>query len=495
MGFPRAGGILLHPTSFPGRLGIGELGDAAFRFVDFLAASGLKLWQVLPLGPTGYGDSPYQSFSAFAGNTLLISLERLAAEGWLDPEDLAAAPDFSQDRVDFGRVIEWKKPLLRRAYEHFKMRATEADCQALREFTAANCAWLDDYALFMAVKEAHGGAVWSAWEPPIAGHEATAVQQWAERLRDEIDAHQFLQWQFAGQWQRLKAYANEREIQIIGDIPIFVAYDSADVWAHPDLFYLDERRSPTVVAGVPPDYFSETGQLWGNPLYRWERMRASGYHWWIERFRQTLTQVDIVRIDHFRGFEAYWEVPAGETTAVNGRWVKGPGADLFAAVQARLGALPIIAEDLGFITPEVEALRDELGFPGMRILQFAFSDDATNPYLPHNFSHNTVVLTGSHDNDTTRGWYEKASERERDYVRRYLNTDGSNIAWLMVRLAFSSVANQAIVPLQDVLQLGSEARMNMPGRAGGNWGWRYREEVLTSWLSSRLRELVTIFGR
>lgn len=495
MEFPRAGGILLHPTSFPGRFGIGDLGDGAYRFVDFLAESGLKLWQIMPLGPTGYGDSPYQSFSAFAGNPLLISPERLVSEGWLTPEDLAAAPDFPLDRVDFGPVIVWKWPLLRRAYEYFKVGATEADQHALADFTAANRDWLDDYALFMALKEAHGGAVWSTWEPEIARHEVDAVQQWLARLQDEVNTHRFLQWQFARQWSRLKAYANEYQIQIIGDIPIFVAYDSADVWANPHLFHLDEQRVPTVVAGVPPDYFSATGQLWGNPLYRWERMRANGYHWWIERFRHTFTQVDIVRIDHFRGFEAYWEVPADELTAVRGRWVKGPGADLFATVEARLGALPIIAEDLGFITPEVEALRDELGFPGMRVLQFAFSGDATDPYLPHNYVRNTVVLTGSHDNDTTRGWYEKATEHERHYVRRYLDADGSDIAWQMVRLAFSSVANQAIVPLQDVLGLGSEARMNMPGQAAGNWGWRYDEAMLTPEVSARLRDLVAIFGR
>ncbi|HBY97591.1 MAG: 4-alpha-glucanotransferase [Ardenticatenaceae bacterium] len=495
MKFPRATGILLHPTSFPGGFGIGDLGDAAFRFVDFLATSGLKLWQIMPLGPTGYGDSPYASFSAFAGNPLLISPERLAVEGWLVPADLAMASAFPEQRVDFGPVIEWKRPLLRRAYERFDACATEADLAELQSFVAANREWLDDYVLFMALKEAHGGGVWSTWEPEIAHHEAAAVQQWTQALQDQVRAHTFLQWQFARQWSRLKAYANEREIQIIGDIPIFVAYDSADVWAHPHLFHLDERGSPTVVAGVPPDYFSETGQLWGNPLYRWDRMRANGYHWWVERFRHTLTQVDIVRIDHFRGFEAYWEVAATERTAVNGRWVKGPGADLFAAVEAGLGALPIVAEDLGYITPEVEALRDALGFPGMRILQFAFSADATDPYLPHNYPHNTVVFTGSHDNDTTLGWYEKATEHERDYVRRYLNTDGSEIAWLMVRLAFSSVANQAIVPLQDILSLGSEARMNMPGQASGNWGWRYREEVLTPELSRRVHELVRIFGR
>lgn len=495
MEFPRAGGILLHPTSLPGRYGIGELGSAAHRFVDFLAESNLKLWQVLPLGPTGYGDSPYQVFSAFAGNPLLISLEWLAGDGWLGEEDLKTAPDFPLDEVDYGPVIEWKGRMLRRAYENFKVRAGPSDWEALRAFADENQAWLADYALFMAVKEAHGGVIWSEWEREIALREPAALAAWRERLADAIVEREFLQWQFTRQWSSVKRYANERRIQIIGDIPIFVAYDSADVWAHPELFFLDERGAPTVVAGVPPDYFSKTGQLWGNPLYRWDRMRANGYAWWIERFRQILTLVDIVRIDHFRGFEAYWEVPAGAPTAETGRWVKGPGADLFQAVRDALGELPIIAEDLGLITPEVEALRDALGFPGMRILQFAFEGDASNPFLPHNFVRNTVIYTGSHDNDTTAGWYETATEHERDFVRRYLDSDGSEIAWKLVRLAFSSVANQAIVPLQDVLGLGTEARMNFPGRPSGNWRWRYRAEMLTPELSGRLRELVRLFGR
>ncbi|MSP11858.1 MAG: 4-alpha-glucanotransferase [Chloroflexi bacterium] len=495
MEFPRAAGMLLHPTSFPGRYGIGELGNAAHKFVDYLVASGLKLWQVLPLGPTGYGDSPYQSFSAFAGNPLLISSERLAEDGWLDPADLEIAPHFPEDRVDFGPVIAWKQDLLRRAYQYFKERATAGDREALGDFVVQNHAWLDDYALFMALKYHHGGAVWNTWEPSIAHHEAAARRTWAFKLQDVVATHQFLQWQFYRQWTQLKDYANSQGIQIVGDIPIFVAYDSADVWARPDLFYLDPDGQPLFVAGVPPDYFSTTGQLWGNPLYRWDRLRADGYEWWVQRFRQIFTVVDIVRIDHFRGFEAYWEVPAGMPTAEVGRWVKGPGSELFTALRDRLGELPILAEDLGVITPEVEALRDAFGFPGMRILQFAFSTDATDRFLPHNYVSNTVVYTGSHDNDTVLGWYEKAPTAEQDYARRYLNSNGYDISWAMARCAIASVANQAIIPLQDYLGLGSAVRMNTPAVAGGNWGWRYREADLSPDLSARILDLVNTFGR
>lgn len=496
MRFPRAGGILVHPTSFPGPYGMGDLGQAAYRFVDFLAEAGIALWQVLPLGPTGYGDSPYASFSAFAGNALLISPALLLDDGWLDAEDLAAVPSFPEERVDYGPVIEWKRSLLLRAYERFKTRATDADRDAFWSYSATNASWLDDFARFMAIKEAHGGVAWNEWEPTIARHESHAVWEWEQRLKDEVNAQRFLQWQFARQWSRLKTYANDRNIRVIGDVPIFVAFDSADVWARPDLFYLDEERRPTVVSGVPPDYFSETGQLWGNPIYRWDRMRASGYEWWVERFRQTFSQLDLARIDHFRGFEAYWEVPYGEPTAVHGRWVLGPGLELFEAVRQRLGSLAIIAEDLGVITPEVEALREALGFPGMRILQFAFSTDADDPFLPHNYPHNTVVYTGSHDNDTTLGWYVTASEEEKRNARRYLDlSDDSQFVWALIRLAFASVADQALVPLQDVLNLGTEARMNYPGRPAGNWTWRYQAEALRPQLAAQLRELVTVYGR
>lgn len=492
----RKSGILLHPTSLPGRWGIGDLGDAAYTFVDFLAATGQQLWQVMPLGPTGYGDSPYQGFSAFAGNPLLISLDRLLAQGLLASDDLAGAPQFSDQSVDYGAVIPFKQAALRRSFEHFKHAASQAQRDAFAVFRTEQRAWLADYALFAALKDAHGGASWNGWEPSIARREAPAVGEWGSRLSAETERHAYMQWLFFEQWRELKAYANVRGIQIIGDIPIFVAYDSADVWANRAIFELDDAGAPTVVAGVPPDYFSATGQLWGNPLYRWDELAQSGYRWWIERFRATLTLVDIVRIDHFRGFAAYWEVPAGEETAINGRWVLGPGTALFEAVRAALGSLPIIAEDLGVITPDVEALRDDLGFPGMKVLQFAFgSGDPQDLYLPHNYAQRCVVYSGTHDNDTTLGWWRTLPDHERRAVQLYLGRDGSDVGWDFIRLALASVAETAIVPMQDVLSLGSEGRMNTPGRAGGNWGWRYHAGALTLELADRLATLTRIYGR
>jgi 4-alpha-glucanotransferase len=511
MGFPRASGILLHPTSLPGRYGIGDLGSAAYEFVDFLAETGQSLWQVLPLGPTGYGDSPYQCFSAFAGNPLLLSLEELVNDGLLDQSDLATTPQLPRGYVDYGPVIEFKSALLEKAHANFTQRGSnEAKDEYLR-FTERAAWWLEDYAAYRAIKEAHDGREWTKWDPYLRDREDNALHFFRENHAGEIGAQKFYQHLFFKQWLKLANYANERGVKIIGDVPIFVAHDSADVWANRDLFYLDEEGHPTKVAGVPPDYFSETGQLWGNPLYRWEVMKQRSYRWWIERIRQTLSVVDLIRLDHFRGFEKYWAVPGDETTAINGKWERGPGSGLFIAIERAFsdiaGDLPIIAEDLGHITPEVKMLRDEFGFPGMQILQFAFgADPQADEFKPYNFAPNSVVYTGTHDNDTTIGWFTSAgagmSTRshdevldERAFVLKYLGTDGSQINWDFIRLALSSVANTAIIPLQDVLGLGSEARMNVPARESGNWAWRYTADQLTPEIRWRLAEMTEVYGR
>jgi 4-alpha-glucanotransferase len=449
----------------------------------------------MPLGPTGYGDSPYQGFSAFAGNPLLISLDQLIGEGLLTSEDLTGLPAFSDQHVDYGAVIPFKLAALKKSFDRFKRVATNAQRAALASFRTEQRTWLADYALFAALKEQHGGANWNTWAPEIARREPAAVGEWGSRLSAQTEFHAYMQHQFFCQWTSLKRYANERGIQIIGDIPIFVAYDSADVWANREIFALNDEGHAIAVAGVPPDYFSATGQLWGNPLYRWDVLAGQGYRWWIERFRTTLTLVDIARLDHFRGFAAYWEVPANEETAINGRWAPGPGAALFEAVRDALGGLPIIAEDLGMITPDVEQLRDELGFPGMKVLQFAFGGDPDDIYLPHNYQPHCVVYTGTHDNDTTLGWWRALQPHERHNVQRYLGRDGADISWDFIRLALASVAELAIVPMQDALGLGSVARMNMPGQAGGNWGWRYTPDMLTNELVERLRDLTAVYGR
>jgi 4-alpha-glucanotransferase len=504
----RASGVLLHPTSFPGPYGIGDLGGEAYRFVDFLEQTGQKRWQILPLAPTGHGASPYAAFSAFAGNPLLISPDLLLAEGLLGAEDLRDVPDFPTDMVDYNAVIAWKMALLRRSYEHFKSGNASVSGE-LASFEAENAGWLEDYALFMAVKAAHGGTGWNDWADGIALRRPRSLARWRTQAADDIRFQKYLQYLFFKQWLALKSYANAHGVRIVGDIPIFVAHDSADVWAHPDLFNLDAKGRQTVVAGVPPDYFSATGQYWGNPLYRWDVMARDGYAWWVERFRAAFRLYDMVRLDHFRGFAAYWEVPVNkEQTAANGRWVTGPGAPLFAAIRDALGDRPIIAEDLGLITPDVVALRDALGFPGMRVLQFAFGAEpnATDPYLPHNFERNAVVYTGTHDNDTTLGWYRAASEPVRANVKRYLDIEESGgaedvdatgrlVTRKLARAAFASVANMAIVPLQDLLELGTDARMNLPGRSDGNWQWRYRSDALTDDLGARLRDIAILFAR
>ncbi|HVG32764.1 MAG TPA: 4-alpha-glucanotransferase [Pyrinomonadaceae bacterium] len=507
MSFSRSSGILLHPTSLPGRFGVGDLGPEAYNFADFLAATGQSLWQVLPLGPTGYGDSPYACFSAFAGNTLLISPEHLLDDGLLDHADLRSAPDFKEEeRVDFDRAHKFKAELLTKAFAHFKSTTDTALRAAFLAFCQRYSSWLDDYALFRALKDTHGGVAWNEWEAPLVRRDAAALARARESLRDQTEAQKFYQFLFFKQWFALKDYCNKRGIHLIGDIPIFVAHDSSDVWTNPEQFKLDASGKPLVVAGVPPDYFSATGQLWGNPLYNWERMRADGFRWWIARVAATLQTVDIVRIDHFRGFAACWEIPGGDKTAERGRWVEAPGRELFTAIRQALGVLPIIAEDLGVITPDVEALRDDFGFPGMRILQFAFSSDTTNHDLPHNYHSNVVVYTGTHDNDTTVGWFKSEAgagstrdaaqvEREREFCLKYLHTDGAEIHWDFIRTVLASVANTAVVPLQDLLGLGTTARMNLPNSTSGNWAWRYRTGALTSETGKRLKDLTDLYGR
>jgi 4-alpha-glucanotransferase len=488
MTFPRAAGILLHPTSLPGPNGIGDLGPEAHRFLDFLARTGMKIWQVLPLGPTGYGDSPYQCFSAFAGNPLLIYIP--GGEG-----------DFPEHTVDFERVIPHRQRLLRAALDRFVPDAT------FHAFVERERDWLEDYALFMALKQEHGGISWTDWEPGAAQREPAALAAWRTRLAAPIERIRREQYFFFTQLEALKKAAADRGIQLMGDLPIYVAHDSADVWANRSLFKLKPDGTLLVQAGVPPDYFSVTGQLWGNPIYDWPAMHAQGYAWWIRRMRAAFRMYDLVRIDHFRGFEAYWEVPGDAQTAEHGRWVPGPGAPLFEAIIGALGPVPIVAENLGLITPAVEALREQFGFPGMSILQFAFGGDGqAKEFKPHNFPRERVVYTGTHDNDTTMGWWGSTGEgdstrnaeeveREKSYARRYLGTDDPEMHWVLIRAALSSVANTVLIPMQDVLGLGSEARMNLPGRQAGNWGFRFTWDQVTPTIASRLAELVVLYDR
>lgn len=497
MGFPRSSGILCHPTSFPSKHGIGDLGKGAYDFVNWLVAAKQQLWQVLPLGPTGYGDSPYQCFSAFAGNPLLISPEGLVYSGLLPADALDPALELPVHTVDFGPVIAHKQALLRRSFEHFRAQATVDQRAGFDAFRVRNASWLADYGLFMALKGYFGGGSWHGWPRDIRVREVGALAHYRDKMGEWAAYHEYVQWLFADQWRALKTHANELGIQVIGDIPIFVAEDSADVWARPDQFQLDGEGNPTVIAGVPPDNFSATGQRWGNPHYHWDVMARDGYRWWVERIRQTLALVDIVRIDHFRGFEAYWEIPGNEPTATNGRWVKGPGPALFEAINAALGKLPIIAEDLGVITPAVDALRTGFGFPGMKVLQFGFALDNDPKYLPHTFEKDFIVYPGTHDNNTVIGWFNEAVRTgpEKWNCLRYLGTDGGDLAWDFIRMAWGSVANQAVAILQDVMSLGNEARMNFPSVPSGNWQWRYTPEMLTDALCARLRELTVIYDR
>ena len=488
MPFSRAAGLLLHPTSLPGPHGIGDLGPDAHRFADTLVEMGMTVWQMLPLGPTGYGNSPYQCFSAFAGNPLLIHLP-------------GEATDLPTQEVDFPRVIAHKRLLLQ---DSARPGVTAGQLEA---FVSSQGWWLEDYALFMALKDAHGGVAWTDWDARAAARDPAALDRWRAQLAPEVDQIRREQALFFLQFLALRQACHDRGIQLMGDLPIYVAHDSADVWANPTLFKLDPSGRPLVQAGVPPDYFSATGQLWGNPIYDWEAMAARGYDWWIRRMKAAFELFDLVRIDHFRGFEAYWEVPGADRTAVNGRWVKGPGAALFEAITKALGPLPIVAENLGVITPAVEALREQFGYPGMSILQFAFGTDGqANTFLPHTYPKARVVYTGTHDNDTTLGWWESAAgadstrtaadvEKEKDFALRYLAADGREMNWTMIRAALASVADTALIPLQDVLGLGSEARMNLPGRESGNWAFRFSWDQLTPAMVTRLRELVDLYDR
>ena len=488
----RSAGVLLHPTSLPGPDGIGDVGPQAYRWIDWLAATGCTLWQVLPLGPTGYGDSPYQCFSAFAGNPLLVSSELLLQDGLLAAADLDDRPEFPADHVDFGPVIQWKLKLLDRAFERYLADSAPLRAQ-FESFQAREYYWLSDFALFMSIKEAQGGGSWEHWPEPLRLRDPLALEE--ARKSEAVQRHAFRQFLFFKQWTVLREYAHARGLRVVGDIPIFVAFDSADAWSHPELFYLDEERKPTIVAGVPPDYFSPTGQLWGNPLYKWEAHAQSGYAWWIDRMRATLQQVDIIRLDHFRGFAGYWAVPYGNPTAEIGEWRPGPGRPLLAALQQALGDLPIIAEDLGVITPDVIELRDSFDLPGMRVFQFGFGSWQEDQFLPHNYVRNCVAYTGTHDNDTVSGWYKAGSRKERETVRRYTNATARNLPWAMIRLIWASVANAVVAPMQDLLSLGSEARMNFPGKPAGNWTWRVLEDRLTDELNAKLLELNTIYNR
>lgn len=504
--FPRASGILLHPTSLPGKYGIGDLGAGAFEFVDFLESAAQTYWQILPLGPTGYGDSPYQCFSAFAGNTLLISPDGLIRDGLLTKSDLADAPKFAEHKVEYGTVYKWKKQMLSKAFDEFR-HVTSVDLRGKFEtFCQENHFWLDDYALYRSIKSEHGEKAWHHWPQPLKLRTQSALDEAADRLFDSIQAEKFYQFLFFRQWQAVKEYANHAGVRIIGDIPIFVAHDSSDVWCNQDKFKLKPDGSPKVVAGVPPDYFSKTGQLWGNPIYDWNAMKRDGYHWWVARIFSTLKMVDVVRVDHFRGFAASWEVPGADKTAENGRWVEAAGKNLFKTLQRDLGKLPVIAEDLGVITPDVERLRDSFGFPGMRILQFAFGGRPDNHDLPHNYVKNCVAYTGTHDNDTTVGWWlsqagagstRDAAEikREREYSLRYLNSDGKEIHWDFIRAVWASVADTAIAPIQDLLGIGTEGRMNLPASTHGNWQWRLSPDSITPEIAARLKELTETYGR
>ena len=495
--FERSSGILFHPTSLPGKYGIGTLGKEAYAFIDFLKKSRQKLWQIFPLGPTGYGDSPYQSFSSFAGNPYLIDFDLLIEAHLLSEEDLRDVFfGDNEEYIDYGAIYNQKYPLLRKAYENFKSSDNHEMRENLEDFKRENASWLNDYSLYISLKNHFNGLPWNEWAHDIKNREHGAMEHYRNELADDIEYHNFIQFLFFKQWGDVKRYANENGIKIIGDIPIFVAADSSDAWANPEIFLFDEERKPVKVAGVPPDYFSATGQLWGNPLYNWQKLKETNYSWWVERVRANLSTCDIIRIDHFRGFEAYWAVPYGDDTAINGQWEPGPGIDLFNAIKSQLGELPIIAEDLGLMTQGVIDLREATGFPGMKILGFAFDSGEENDYLPHTYTKNCVVYTGTHDNDTLIGWFQKAKEEDRQFARDYLNSRSDDeIHWDAIRGAWSSVANMAISPVQDFLGLGSEARINTPGVAAGNWQWRLRHGVLTDELAERIAKLTRVYSR
>jgi 4-alpha-glucanotransferase len=497
MRFERTAGILLHPTSLPGKYGIGDLGSEAYNFINFLEAGSQKLWQIFPLGPTGYGDSPYQCFSAFAGNPLLISPEFLVKDGFLTDEEIGQIPSFDPSQVDFGGVINFKNDILKKSFENFKKNKNGEE-ESFNKFSEEQKDWLEDYSLFMAAKDHHNGELWTKWDKQLVHRTEKALKDWKEKLSDSIQYYKFIQYLFFKQWNNLKKYANEKGIKIIGDMPIFIAYDSADLWAHKDIFSVDEDGHLLTVAGVPPDYFSATGQLWGNPLFKWEVMENDDFLWWRKRIEKLLQLVDIIRIDHFRGFDEYWEIPGDAPTAETGKWIKAPGEKFFKTIKKHLGELPIIAEDLGLITKSVVKLRDQFDFPGMKILQFAFGTGMERKFLPHNYIQNCAVFTGSHDNDTTKGYFDKAKEEDNDiyeHAQKYLNYFGDDIVGELIRIAYASAADLAVIPMQDILKLGGEARMNFPGKLGGNWAWRFKWEQVPYGIADHYKYLCELYER
>ncbi len=491
----RSSGILLHITSLPGKYGIGTMGSEARRFVDFLVASGQKLWQILPLGHTGYGDSPYQCFSAFAGNPLIIDLEKLMEQELLTPGELPENESFPEDAVDYGKVFHYKYKLLEIAHGRFTVSGDDDLKKQYNTFCTSNKWWLDDYAFFMALKIHHGGKAWMEWDKQIKLREPDAVGRYQEHLAQSIDFYRFLQFVFYHQWLELKSYANSNNIEIIGDLPLYVALDSTEAWANPAIFDFDDTLTPRTVAGVPPDYFSETGQLWGNPIYNWEYLEEQGFQWWIDRIKANFLLYDILRIDHFRGLAAYWSIPYGEKTAVKGQWIEVPGEAMLKAVYHKLGEKSIIAENLGVITPDVEELRETFNMPGMKILQFAFDSAEDNEFIPHTYDKNSVVYTGTHDNNTTVGWFKHSPPQDKQNMHDYFCLDEKDPAWSFIRLAWSTVSNLAIAPMQDVLRLGEEARMNFPGKAPGYWKWRFQQNMLTDTHVRDLRKITEVYGR
>jgi 4-alpha-glucanotransferase len=493
--FQRSSGVLCHLTSLPGPGGIGDLGPEAYRFVDILQSANQHLWQVLPLGPAGGGDSPYDAQSSFAGNPLMISVAGLVDLGLLDESEIQPHNRFASKQVHFRIVEQWKHQLFRKAFQTFTSEPEPRLVRRFEVFCESNSDWLDDFALYETLREANQGLAWYEWPRNLRLRHQTALRKAAEEHKGTLQYHRFVQFLFDLQWHALKEYANERRVSIMGDVPIYVAHDSADVWANQDLFMLNSEGQPTVQAGVPPDLFSEDGQLWGNPVYNWDVMQKHGFRWWRDRIQRVLELTNLVRIDHFRGFAAGWQVPIGEETARNGEWVTGPGKSFFDEIGKSIGQIPIVVEDLGVITPDVEALRDSLGYPGMKVLQFAFGDDAENPYLPHNYVPNSMVYTGTHDNDTTRGWFKSLSDAEQQYVRQYTGSGGEPVEQALIRTAWSSVSVLSCVPVQDLLGLGSEGRMNVPGEARGNWSWRFESLEDLQKRMGTLSDLTRLYGR
>ena len=495
MEFKRSSGVILHPTCLPGPFGIGDFGPGAIHWLDFLAKAEIGLWEILPLGPTGYGNSPYQCFSAFAGNTCLISPILLIEDGLISLKDIENHPYFSNKKVDFNRVTRWKDKILLLAYNNYQKSSPASLKIEFESFQQQQLDWLDDYALFMTIKDALKKVAWNLWPIDLRFRDSSTLEKFRKKNSKQILFHAFKQFLFWKQWKSLLDYAHSKNILIMGDLPLFIAFDSMDVWKNPELFDLTETREPRVVAGVPPDYFSPTGQLWGNPHYRWPAHKQTNYQWWRQRFQKTLAMVDILRLDHFRGFSGYWEVKAGMPTAKEGRWVQGPGTSFFEEIENNLGNLPIIAEDLGLISSDVMEMLDRFNFPGMRILQFAFSSDANNPFLPHNYPVNCVAYTGTHDNAPSRGWFQKATIKEQKFCRQYLKSNAKHIAWDLIRAVWSSVAVFTFAPMQDFLELGNNARMNFPGVLGSSWSWRMHPNAMTDSLAFKIKEINSLFAR